>query len=66
LDHPVGHDLLIEALRIGPGGDLTPLLEDPETVKMLSSFPLTRLVTMLGDAVGSALVDRLLAQLSIP
>ena len=64
LDHPVGHDLLIEALRTGPGGDLTPLLADAETVKMLSSFPLTRLATMMGDAMGDALVDRLLGRLA--
>jgi len=64
LDHPVGHDMLIEALRTGPGGDLTPLLADAETVKMLSSFPLTRLATMMGDAMGDALVDRLLGRLA--
>ena len=65
LDHPVGHDMLIEALRTGPGGDLTPLLADAETVKMLSSFPLTRLATMMGEAMGDALVDRLLDQLRL-
>jgi beta-glucosidase len=64
LEHPAGHDILIEALRTGPGGDLTPLLADSDTVKMLSSFPLTRLATMMGDAMGAGLVDQLLAELS--
>jgi beta-glucosidase len=66
LDHPVGHGLLIDALRTGPGGDLTPLLEDRETVTMLRSFPLTRLATMMGDAMGDALVDQLLGQVPGP
>jgi beta-glucosidase len=60
LDHPVGHGLVEDALRTAPGGDMTPLLADPETVRMLGSFPLTRLVVMLGDAMGDDLVDRLL------
>ena len=49
-----------DALRTAPGGDMTPLLGDPDTLRMLGSFPLTRLVVMLGDAMGDDLVDRLL------
>jgi hypothetical protein len=39
---------------------MTPLLGDPETLRMLGSFPLTRLVVMLGDAMHGDLVGRLL------
>jgi len=63
LAHPVGHDRLVEALRTAPGGDLSLLLADEDTVMMLGSFPLNRLVTMLGDAVGDDAVERLLAGL---
>ncbi len=59
LDHPVGHGLVVDALRDGPGGDLTPLLADADTLRMIGSFPLTRLATMLGDLMGDQLVDRL-------
>jgi beta-glucosidase len=64
LDHPVGRGTIEEALRSAPGGDMTPLLADPETLRMLGSFPLTRLVVMLGDAMGDRLVDRLLAEVT--
>ena len=60
LDHPVGGGLIEGALRTAPGGDMTPLLADPETLRMLGSFPLTRLVVMLGDAMGDDLVGQLL------
>ncbi len=60
LDHPVGRGLIEDALRTAPGGDMTPLLADPDTLRMLGSFPLTRLVVMLGDAMGDGLVGRLL------
>ena len=62
LNHPVGYEVLTEALRHSPAGDLTPMLEDPEQLRMLASFPVTRLVTMLGDAMAPGLVDQLLAQ----
>jgi beta-glucosidase len=61
LDHPVGSGVVEDALRTAPGGDMTPLLGDPDTLRMLGSFPLTRLVVMLGDAMGDDLVDRLLS-----
>ena len=60
LDHPTGRGLIEDALRTAPGGDMTPLLGDPETLRMLGSFPLTRLVVMLGDAMHGDLVGRLL------
>lgn len=62
LDHPVGYEVLIEALRRSPMGDLTPMLENPDQLRMLGSFPLSRLATMLGDAMDSGLVDDLLAR----
>ncbi len=62
LDHPVGYEVLTEALRHSPAGDLTPMLDDPEQRRMLGSFPVSRLVTMLGDAMTPGLVDQLLAQ----
>jgi beta-glucosidase len=64
LDHPVGHALLVEALRTSPAGDLTPLLTNPEQLRMIASFPLSRLVPMLGDPRGVTLVADLLAQVS--
>ena len=66
LAHPVGHDLLVEALRTAPGGDLSLLLADEDTVMMLGSFPLNRLVTMMGDALGAGLVEGLLEGVSAP
>ena len=65
LSHPVGHDLLVEGLRTAPGGDLSLLLADEDTVMMLGSFPLNRLVTMMGDAMGDGFVEALLGELSI-
>ena len=62
-EHPVGHELLVDALRHSPGGDLTAMLEDPERLRMLSSFPLTRLAAMLGIARDGGLVADLLARL---
>lgn len=55
LAHPTGHDVLMDALRNSPVGDMTPLLDDPERVRMLASFPLKRLLVMMGiglDATG--------------
>jgi len=60
LDHPVGRGLIEDALRTAPGGDMTPLLGDADTLRMIGSFPLTRLVVMLGDAMGDDLVGGLL------
>lgn len=62
LAHPVGDPLLREAFRTNPGGDLTPLLADPEGLRMLSSFPMTRLVGFFGSAFTLADLDALLAQ----
>ena len=64
LDHPVGRGLIEDGLRSAPGGDMTLLLADPDTLRMVGSFPLTRLVVMLGDALGDDLVDQLLVQVS--
>ncbi|MCU1496070.1 MAG: glycoside hydrolase family 3 domain protein [Acidimicrobiales bacterium] len=61
LDHPVGHELLMTALRSGPGGDLSSLVEDPEQRRMLGSFPLGRLATMLG--LGRDMVPTLLGRI---
>lgn len=62
LAHPVGDPLLRETFRTNPGGDLTPLLADPEGLRMLSSFPMTRLVGFFGSAFTLADLDALLAQ----
>jgi len=64
LAHPVGRDLLVEGLRTAPGGDLSLLLADEDTVMMLGSFPLNRLVVMMGDAMGDGFVDGLLDDLA--
>ncbi|WP_426571613.1 glycoside hydrolase family 3 C-terminal domain-containing protein [Aquihabitans sp. McL0605] len=63
LEHPVGHEILLDALRRSPGGDMTGLTQDPAQVRMLGSFPMTRLATMLGPAVDGDIVDELLARL---
>jgi beta-glucosidase len=64
LAHPRGHDLLVDALRTGPGGDLTGLLGDAETVRMLGSFPLVRLEAMLGGLVAPGFVGGLLGRVT--
>jgi beta-glucosidase len=63
LDHPVGHEVLVDALRHSRAGDLSGLTEDPERVRMLGSFPMTRLSTLLGGAIDDDVVDQLLARL---
>ncbi len=60
LNHPVGHDLLLDAMRRSPGGDLTSMLEDAGRSRMLRSFPLGRLAAMLG----TDLADELLAEVA--
>ena len=37
LDHPVGHDVLLDVLRRNPDGDLTPFLDNPEQLRMIGS-----------------------------
>ncbi len=63
LDHPIGHEILIDALRHSRAGDLSGLTADPERLRMLGSFPMTRLSTLLGDALDDDTIDRLLARL---
>ncbi len=63
LDHPVGREILIDVLRHSRAGDLSGLTEDPERVRMLGSFPMTRLSTLLGPAMDGDTVDQLLARL---
>ncbi len=50
LEHPVGHEVVLEALRSGPAGDLSGVVDDPDRRRMLGSFPLKRLASMLGVA----------------
>ncbi len=64
LDHPAGHDLLLDALRKNKLGDLTPMLADAEGLRMIASFPLLRIVGFLGDAFTVADLDGLLAQIA--
>jgi beta-glucosidase len=64
LDHPVGRSLVEDALRSARGGDMTLLLADADTLRMVGSFPLSRLVVMLGDALDDDLVERLLAEVA--
>jgi beta-glucosidase len=61
LDHPVGRDELLRTMRDAPGGDLTPLLGEGPEMQMIASFPLGRLLTMLGLGPAEDTVDRLLA-----
>ncbi|MCU1370854.1 MAG: glycoside hydrolase family 3 domain protein [Ilumatobacteraceae bacterium] len=63
LEHPVGHEILLDVLRHSPAGDLSAMTEDPERVRMLGSFPMTRLATLLAPAVDGGIVDQLLARL---
>lgn len=63
LDHPVGHEILLDALRHSRAGDLSGLAVNPEQVRMLGSFPLTRLRTLFGGAMDDEAVDTLLARL---
>lgn len=66
LDHPVGHELLLHELRRSRAGDLSSMAEDPERVRMLGSFPLTRLRTLFGPMLDDDIVDTLLARLDQP
>ncbi len=59
LAHPAGRILLTEGLRNAPGGNLSFLLDDPDTVMMLGSFPLHRLAVMMGDALGEGFAEEL-------
>ena len=61
LEHPVGREVLLEALRAAPGGDLTPLFANPEQLRTIASFPLPRLMTMMGGDLGDGGIDALLA-----
>ena len=53
----------MDLLRRSPGGDLTPLLEDPGRRRMLGSFPMPRLAAMLGPTLGDELGRALAATL---
>ncbi|HWJ96781.1 MAG TPA: fibronectin type III-like domain-contianing protein, partial [Acidimicrobiales bacterium] len=63
LDHPVGHEILIDVLRHSRAGDLSGIAKDPERVRMLGSFPVTRLTTLFGPTLDGDVVDQLLARL---
>jgi beta-glucosidase len=60
LAHPTGREHLVTVLRAAPGGDLSPLVANPERVRIIASFPLPRLLTMLGGTAGAAMIDDLL------
>ena len=60
LDHPVGHDVLLDALRNSPGGDLSSLLDDAATLRMIDPFPVVRLLTMMGATFDASALDDLL------
>ncbi len=66
LAHPVGHDLFVHELRNGPAGDLSGLLDDAATLRMIGPFPMARLLTMLGGAIPFSTLDDLLAQAADP
>ena len=66
LAHPVGHDLFVNELRNGPAGDLSGLLDDAATLRMIGPFPMARLLTMLGGAIPFSTLDDLLAQAADP
>ena len=60
LDHPTGHEVLLGALRNAPGGDLSSLLDDPATLRMIGPFPVVRLLTMMGATFDASALDDLL------
>lgn len=62
LAHPMGHDVLLDALRKAPGGDLSSLLDDRATLRMVGPFPMVRLLSMMGGAFTPAALDDLLAE----
>ena len=62
LAHPIGHDVLLDALRNAPGGDLSTLLDDRATLRMIGPFPLVRLLSMMGGVFTRSALDDLLAQ----
>ena len=64
LDHPAGREVLMEALRTSDLGDLTFVFDDPERVRMLSSFPLARLTPMFGGLLPDDFLDRLLGRVA--
>ncbi len=64
LEHPLGHEVVLAALRTSPGGDLTGLVDDPDRRRMLGSFPLKRLASMLGVDQPLVMVDAMLAEVA--
>jgi len=62
LAHPVGNGVLHDVVRSTPGRDLTSTLLDPDRVRMLGSFPMSRLTAMLSPTLVedllTALVER--------
>jgi beta-glucosidase len=62
LAHPIGHDVLLDALRNAPGGDLSSLLDDRATLRMIGPFPMVRLLSMMGGAFSPSALDDLLAE----
>ncbi len=60
LDHPVGRDRLLDALRSARGGDLSSLLDDAATLRMIGPFPLTRLLAMMEGAFPDDALETLL------
>jgi beta-glucosidase len=61
LEHPTGRERLLDVLRAAPGGDLSPLVEDRNRVRVIASFPLPRLLTMLAGDAGATMLGALLA-----
>jgi beta-glucosidase len=62
LQHPVGREVVLDALRTSPGGDLSGLVDDPDRRRMLGSFPLKRLASMLGVDRPREMVAAMLAK----
>jgi len=62
LSHPIGRDVLLDALRNAPGGDLSSLLDDRATLRMIGPFPMVRLLSMMGGAFSPSALDDLLAE----
>ncbi len=61
IDHPVGRDVLREALSTSPAGDLSILIEPSEFLLVVSSVPLTRMILMINAGFSPTIVDELLA-----
>lgn len=60
IEHPVGREVLREALVTSPAGDLSSLIEPSEFLSVVSSVPLNRMILMVNAGFPPTFVDDLL------